>query len=176
MLLPALQDAVKSMGLSVQKGYSGKRPGLKYHVSSTCVQSQLSIEGRSSGLDVNSMLDCSAAHRRELNAGQTQPETRRTFGDVKAPGDGKAVLSPSNNGSAQAAGNASQVIRVVLVLLSRLQTSSGHRQGRVHVPNGAVTTWWSVSRSLKLSRGGPRASYSSEQLSCRWRYWSPNSR
>lgn len=116
MLLPALQKK------SVQKGFLGnrhiyaKRPGLKDHVEgrSPCLGERLTSK---TSVDT-SVLDCSAAHWRELDTGQTQPETRRTSGDVETSRHSETVLTASDDGSAQAAGDASQVIRVVLVFLS----------------------------------------------------------
>lgn len=92
-------------------------------------------------------MDGSAPHWREFDTSQTQPETRRTSGDIleplckaqavetgvkvthddgdswveadggKASGDSKTVLASPNDGSTQAASNTAQVIRIILVVL-----------------------------------------------------------
>jgi len=58
-----------------------------------------------------------------------------------------------------------------------LQTGVQHLISyHVCVSSRAATTWWSISGSLKLSRGGSGTSNSSEQLTCSRRYCARKSR
>lgn len=85
VLLPVLQEAVKRMGWGVQKGHPGEQSVEMFQGWRTWLHPKpigLGENFREDVFQYTSVLDRSASHWRELDAGQTQPETRRTSGDV----------------------------------------------------------------------------------------------
>lgn len=76
VLLPVLQETVKRMGWGVQKGGKCSRAGGPGPKPIGWVRTSEDV------FQYTSLLDRSASRWRQLDAGQTQPETRRTSGDV----------------------------------------------------------------------------------------------
>lgn len=119
VLLTVLQETVTRMGWGVQRGHPREQCVEMFQGWRTWSKSNwLGESFREDVFQYTSLLDRSASHWRELDAGQTQPETRRTSGDIKASGDGKTVMATANDRSTQAASNTAQVIRIILVFLS----------------------------------------------------------